>query len=99
MLTGNQFYLSWHANYNDLQVICDTSVISRLPQEIQSKVNALGLTPVIEVSGDKVRATIYTFTKWGGVSREQFTISRAFPHQVVKHKKRRTIRYNCGMMF
>ncbi len=45
MLTGNQFYIAWHANYNDLQVICDKSVTSRLPQEIQAKVNALDLAP------------------------------------------------------
>jgi hypothetical protein len=64
-IMGDQFYLRWHANYND-----ETAT---------------------------VRAIV--FSEWGGFSEIHVTISRAFPHDILRWRQRTRIPYWSGIGF
>lgn len=82
---GNQFYLYWHANYNDSRIICDHEALEAIAYASFDWRAAQGfdLEPQVEFRGDAVLIRVSTFTNWGGLERHSYTVSRAFPHQVL----------------
>ena len=112
-IMARQFYLDWHANYNDREIICNRQavddVISRVnASEFGSKLDLVqqtkargikGIEPVVSLTGDIVRVQIVTFTKWGGFFRLTYTISREFPHKIIDVKEEELVPYDCGVMF
>jgi len=108
-IMGEQFYLSWHAEYNDLEVVSSRerqeAIIERLEEKYrpltEEQVEAalqLDVTPRVEFEGDKVRVQILVFTKWGGFYEREYTIDRKFPHQMI-YDDIQLIPYNCGIVF
>lgn len=111
-LMGGQFYLSWHANYNDAAAICDRSgleaIISSLDKTefgqpitaAQAKqARALDLEPVVEFGDDTVTVKFVFFTKWGGFLLKTFTFQRQPPHTLVDSSETELVPYDCGVMF
>jgi hypothetical protein len=108
---GGQFYLWWHANYNDTRIICDPNEIDDIVQEMGNWIsgelpldiveNARGLDyrPVIELKKDTVDVSIMIFTKWGGFKRLTFTVNREYPHTIVNVQGEVILEYECGVMF
>lgn len=109
---ANQFYLWWHANYNDTRIVASGETLDdiiayaessdfgqSMTDETRREAQALDLEPKVEFSGNAVTVTIITFTKWGGFSRETFTINRNFPHTPVGHDSELLAPYDCGVMF
>jgi hypothetical protein len=107
---GAQFYLHWHAGYNDFQVICDGDMLDTLlasndefgipiPDDVQQQARLLDVTPTVELDDDAARVEFVGFTKWGGFYRVAFTISRAYPRDVYESGSENLIEYNCGVMF
>ena len=108
-IMGQQFYLSWHAEYNDREVVSSRErlevIIDMLNEEYapltEEQVEAvmnLDVTPITKFEGEKVLLRILVFTKWGGFYERIFTIDRNFPHQII-HEDIQLIPYNCGVMF
>jgi len=108
-IMGQQFYLSWHAEYNDREVVSSRErlevIIDMLNEEYapltEEQVEAvmnLDVTPITKFEGEKVLLRILVFTKWGGFYERIFTIDRNFPHQII-HEDIQLVPYNCGVMF
>jgi hypothetical protein len=107
-----QFYLVWHANYNDTQIVCEREAADAIVEQInagdfgmkmdatqQAQIRSLAnIEPLVKLTGDSAVVEIVTFTKWGGFFRRTYTISRAFPH-TVEMKEENVVEYECGIMF
>ena len=110
-IIGSQFYLFWHANYNDARIVCvpeelenvlkdiDSSGYATIDGTFKASARALDLQPVVEVTGDTVTVKMVVFSKWGGFSRYVFTIDRAAPHSVTGFNKEPLLEYQSGLMF
>jgi hypothetical protein len=112
-IMAGQFYLSWHANYNDTEIVCNRDAVN----DIISRVNAgdfgndlsLGqqakargiknLEPAVNLTAGVAKVEIVTFTKWGGFYRVTYTISREFPHKIIDVQTEELVPYDCGVMF
>lgn len=109
---ARQFYLDWHANYNDLQIVCDRATVDAIVKDINdggfgkkfdakqmSQIRALtNIEPVVRLTNDSVIVEVVAFTKWGGFYRQTYTISRSFPH-TIEMKDENLVPYDCGIMF
>jgi len=111
-LKGEQFYLNWHANYNDTQVVCDKSDIKdivamlngefgyRMPLVARLRAYLLGnVTPSVVIGEQTVEVQMVTFTRWGGFYQTTYTVSRSFPHIIQDVQEENLIPYDCGIMF
>jgi hypothetical protein len=76
-MVGSQFYLYWHANYKDLQIICDKvdikDIVNSLdgdfgyPISLMSRMRAALLTdvaPVVNIGEQTTTVQIITFTRY-----------------------------------
>jgi hypothetical protein len=108
-IMGAQFYLSWHAEYNDWEVVSSRerqeAIIEflnekyhPLTEEQVESILQLDVTPRLKFEGDKVRVQILIFTKWGGFYEREYTIDRDFPHQMI-YEDIELVPYNCGIVF
>ena len=106
---GEQFYLSWHAEYNDREVVNSrerlveiidwlNEVYAPLTDEQVEDILNLDVTPKVKFEGEKVQVRTLVFTKWGGFYERIFTIDRDHPHQIVVEDIQ-LVPYNCGVMF
>jgi hypothetical protein len=112
-IMARQFYLYWHANYNDTEIICNRGEVNDIIDRVssgdfgyamdlaeQTKARTLkDIEPVVNLTGDVATVQFMTFTKWGGFYRETYTIKRAFPHTIVDVKQDNVVPYDCGVMF
>ena len=111
MLAG-QFYLVWHANYNDREIVCDREAADAIIDGINSgdfgykldakqKAQVCAMTniePAVTLTQDSAIVEVVTFTKWGGFFRQTYTISRSFPH-TIEMEEENLVEYDCGIMF
>jgi hypothetical protein len=108
-IMGEQFYLSWHAAYDDWEVVSSRerldAIIELMNEEhnplTEEQVEAalqLDVTTSVKFEGDKVRVQILVFTKWGGFFERVYTIDRNFPHRMIEDDIQ-LIPYNCGIVF
>ena len=112
-IMANQFYLFWHANYNDVEIICNRAELNDIVERVssgdfgtamdlpsQARARTLrNIEPVVRLTGDVAVVEVMTFTKWGGFYRYTFTIHRGFPHTIVDTKYENIVPYDCGIMF
>jgi hypothetical protein len=112
-LMGSQFYLFWHAGYNDSQILCGSSDIERIISEnaqsdfgmkmdLTQKLKARAISepgPSVEIKNDRVTVSMLVFTNWGGFIRRTYTINRAFPYAILDVQNETLVEYNCGVMF
>jgi hypothetical protein len=112
-IMARQFYLYWHANYNDTEIVCNRGEVDDIVDKVssgdfgyamdlaqQTKARTLkNIEPVINLTDDVATVQFITFTKWGGFYRETYTISRAFPHTIIDVKQDNVVPYDCGVMF
>jgi hypothetical protein len=111
--TAEQFYLSWHANYNDQEIVCSSEALKIIvktlgkgdfgyPISLVEKAQALAIKsiePVITLSEETVTVQMVTFTHWGGFYRQTFTLDRSFPHFILDVQQEQLAPYNCGISF
>ena len=111
-IMGNQFYLDWHANYNDSQLVCDkaavmatvasTDHITGTPMPLKARVQARFLQdvePRVTIGEQTVEVRIVTFTQWGGFFRRTYTLQLHFPHTILDVREENLVPYDCGVMF
>jgi hypothetical protein len=106
---ANQFYLYWHANYNDEQIVHDRKhfddllskqdVFNKPTPEEQERSRSLSPDPIVELDQEAARVSLLTWTEWGGLYRKTFTIKRQFPHQILDTKEENVLSYWCGVTF
>lgn len=112
-MTANQFYLDWHANYNDWRILCDSrdveEVIGSLQtgtapvrpmtsQQQQAARSIQNPEPSVVLGDDTATVSMLVFTKWGGFYRRTLTIARA-DHAILDEQDRPLVEYDCGMAF
>jgi len=109
-LLGEQFYLFWHANYNDTMIIADYSALSDISnlyvtreRQVSSIIGLLGsaieVRPIVEVKDKIVTVSIVTFSKWGGLSEQVFSINKERPHRITEMSDNTLISYHCNVAF
>lgn len=107
---AGQFYLFWHANYDDYRIICESSELSpSLAIDADSgdlafneairEASLQNFTPVVEMNDDEVRVNAVVFTSWGGFLRKSLTAKREFPHEIVDENTEVLVPYDCGILF
>lgn len=109
-LMGGQFYLVWHAGYNDSMIVCDSSGLEKILAQLEpgldnTDVNAvkdaaraLELDPLVEFATEEVTVRVIYFTKWEGFVQSTYTISRDTPH-TVSSREEILVPYNCGWVY
>jgi hypothetical protein len=111
-IMAGQFYLVWHANYNDTEIVCNREAADAIVEGINSgdfgmKIDAkqkaqvramTNIEPAVKLTDDSATVEVVTFTKWGGFFKRTYTISRSFPHEV-DVKDENLVEYDCGIMF
>jgi hypothetical protein len=107
---GGQFYLFWHAYYNDTAIICDPETIDVIvsrsgdfgnPFTRKQKREALAIdpAPVVEMGEDSVVVQVVVFSDWGGFARGTYEISRRFPHTILDSDFEVLVEYDCGINY
>jgi hypothetical protein len=112
-LLGPQFYLFWHAGYNNSQILCDSNDIERVISENAQSDFGMKMTavqklkartisqpgPLVEIKDNRVMVSMVLFTNWGGFIRRTYMINRASPHKILDVQNETLVEYNCGVMF
>jgi hypothetical protein len=112
-IMAGQFYLVWHANYNDTQIVCNASEVNDiistvnssdfgykldLAQQIKAR-TMNNIEPLVNLTDDSATVQVVIFTKWGGFYRLTYEISRSFPYTKIDVKEENLVPYDCGVMF
>lgn len=112
-MLGQQFYLFWHANYNDWQVVCNTADVQAIvdqvsgndfgipmqPADRRRALSLRGVEPTVEIGAQTVEVRFVAFTSWGGFYEFRFEVQSAFPHTILNVEQEQLIPYDCGVMF
>jgi len=111
-IMGNQFYLGWHANYNDLTPLATRAAVEELIEDIKSKnfgtpfsmreirsARRLNVEPKVEINPNNVRLRFVTFTKWGGFEEQIVTLSLSEPFEIIYAKPTQLLPYSCNINF
>jgi hypothetical protein len=110
-ILGEQFYLFWHANYNDIRIVCENSELESVLTDIDNSdlasvsgafkrdARKINLQPSVAASGDTVTVELVAFSKWGGFSRLSILMDRHAPYAVIGLEDVNLLEYQCGMMF
>ena len=108
-----QFYLFWHAGYNDATIVCDEDSLDSalsaadasfegdlLPHSLWEEADDLDLEPTVEFPDDATAVVrLVTFSKWGGFVELRYTVSRQFPHSIIEADAKTLVEYDCGVSF
>ena len=111
-LMGDQFYLYWHAGYDDATAVCDQTGVETIVSALEDsdlgrplsaeeaqRARALDPAPVVEFEGDTVTTTFVFFTKWGGFLQQTYVFEREFPHKLIRGNATELVPYDCGILF
>lgn len=111
-ILGDQFYLQWHANYDDDTIICNQEHLSHSlaehvdwmhlevdTEEIVRGVDGISLEPEVIVKNSSVEVSLVLFTKWGGLFRVSYEISRDRPYIIIETERENIYDYYCGIVF
>lgn len=106
---GGEFYLWWHAAYNDAVIVCTTSGLDQIfsslgestpvPTDIQNKARKLSLAPRVTIHSTSVDVDLVYFSKSTGFVGLHTTLSRTFPHQVLDEKSEVLLKYDFGVVY
>lgn len=113
LIMAEQFYLVWHANYNDTEIVCSRADVDAIVAERntgdfgmkfdlsqQAKIRAMkDIEPLVRLTENSAIVEIVTFTKWGGFYRLTYTIDRNSPHTIMDVQDENIVPYDCGIMF
>ncbi|NLV74787.1 MAG: hypothetical protein GXY52_08915 [Chloroflexi bacterium] len=106
---GPQFFLFWHAAYNDTRVITNREALnqvldkeyfgSRLPTTVQLRAKLLKTEPVIRMEKDRVTLELLVFTAWGGFHKDVWVFERNAPYNIISREAETLVPYEVGVMF
>ncbi len=107
---GDEFYLNWHANYDDTLVLCSPADLQMakdsvaafeltLPDDGVAQAAMIDYEPVVALTSTDATVRFVIFTKWGGFWELQYTNRRKAPHKLVDSAERSLVDYDCGISF
>ncbi len=109
---GRQFYKFWHANYSDVDLVCDKAAVMASvastdqdfgkPMPLLARLQTRFLRyvePRVLIGEETVEVRFVTFTLWGGFYRQTYTLQRRFPHAILNTQEENLVHYDCGVMF
>jgi hypothetical protein len=107
---GNQFYLFWHAEYNDTTFIATEEALDQvieniadpfisLTREQQAKARRIDPSPKVQIDEDSVSVQAVWFTKWGGFYESSYLIDLSSPDVISDSLTKNLVEYDCGLMF
>lgn len=111
-IMADQFYLRWHALYDDATPLCDAQSIETaiaeynrsgfgwlMPMDVQNEARKLDTGPQVTLGDKSAVVSIVTFTKWGGFARTELTFERSSPHRLLSTDADILVEFDCGMVF
>lgn len=110
-MLGSQFYLDWHANYNDAIPICSRAALvdfvmhpelgfdQSLPLPVRLRALLLDPAPRVRLGESEAEVSFLFFTKWGGFYRITYTFVRQFPHHRLDVQEEQLLEYQINVMF
>lgn len=112
-IMGDQFYLMWHAGYNDTTIVCDKESLEKafsavgasftgvtVPGNVRKQAAKVDLRPTARLLDDGTATVRFiTFSKWAGLVEIRYMVSRDFPHAEIAWDSRTLVEYDCGVMF
>ncbi len=109
---GGQFYLFWHANYNDWEIVASKERLIEMVDEIGSDgfgrpftneekhdVLEINPAPVVIITEDSVIVRYIVFSKWRGFSEVFFELSPTPPYEFQFIESHNIVPYECGVDF
>lgn len=109
---AGQFYLHWHANYNDLTIVTSRKELetiiadvnrgdfgSKFTEEQASAMRAIDPEPTVELSELIAVVRYCIFSKWGGMARLEELFLRKPPHWQAETNLLAEISYHCGVCY
>ncbi len=107
---GDQFYLWWHGLYNDAKILCDSSDLQyvyddlegfelEFPKGVEEGIAQIDFVPVVVVDDKSVTVRYVTFTKWGGFFENVYVMDRENPTLLLDVRFNPLIEYECGISF
>jgi predicted small lipoprotein YifL len=109
-ISGGQFYLFWHSNYNDTVILCNPDLMKyardelssfqlELPPEVLSAAEKIDYTPTVSVEEKSVTVRLVTFSKWGGFSEDVYVLDREDPSKILEQRSTPLVEYDCRIKF
>lgn len=108
-LLSAQFYLEWHSCYDDRRFVCTDAALGRVVNDPEVAGNlddrdrfilaSIDPTPTMKTVAGDVHLSVVTFSKWGGLWRQAYTISKAFPHEITEGGEEVLRYHNCGGVY
>lgn len=103
VLTGEQFYIHWHAAYYLFLPIMDQATFDRIigvyPRDEQKKGREIDFKPRVIVEQTRVRVEYHVFNHWVGLKRISWTVSREFPHRLLALDEKVLLPYKSPVQF
>lgn len=107
---GDQFYLFWHAGYNDTTFIATEEALDQVVENIadpfisltrqqQAKARRIDPSPEVQIDEDSVSVRAVWFTKWGGFFESSYLIDLSSPDVISNSSTKNLVEYDCGLMF
>mgnify|MGYP001818240246 CR=1 FL=1 len=93
VVMGGQFYLFWHALYNDTTIVCTQAALEALfaewndrlfsiPSRVLEQARGFDLAPAVEMGADRVLVRVVQFTKWGGLGAQDLPTAASVPPRI-----------------
>ena len=111
-MMGDQFYLNWHANYDDSEIVANKAQLETLIEKLSGDDSGKPLSsaqkkaaikidpaPVVTIDGEIVKVRIVWFTKWGGFYESNITLNSGTPHKVIDTQTQLLVEYDCQILF
>ena len=107
---GDQFYLQWHGLYHDEKILCDSSDMQyvnndmkefgvEFPQDVKDNIGKIDFKSSILVNDDTISVRIVAFTKWGGFWENIYVMDKENPMNLKDVQSNTLLKYDCGISF
>jgi hypothetical protein len=111
-MMGNQFYLNWHANYNDCIPIATIEELHHLVDDLSKTDFGIPLTqrqirkalsidpePVVNIRNEITTMRIVWFTHWGGFFETTYQINTNGATTITDEEITPLLEYDCGIRY
>ena len=104
---GDQFYLYWHAAYNDKLLVATEEGLDAILLEMEdfldsqqkNRFELIDPQPRIAVGDETVTIRVVWFTKFGGFSETYYQVNKDHPHTTTELETNLLLEYDCGIMY
>ncbi|MCF7837534.1 MAG: hypothetical protein K9N49_02800 [Candidatus Marinimicrobia bacterium] len=112
-ILGDRFHLFWHELYRETFLICSKQGWEALllhekergepydppPAEFIAAASEVDFLPRIRMREEKVEVNVTTYSPFEGLHLHYFSISREYPHTILKHTETNLLRHTQGFVF